>query len=426
MTTIRRGLQVARWAPAAALAAGTVLQHRTAVRSLARFRTERAAATHPEPASFVVFLPLLREQSQVGPLLDHMCAMDYPAGHFILVPLTTRETQNPTTQDVIDQWCDARTGEQQPRVVPLMLTTPGTRKADQLNLGVGRLDELFTLMPPTDHEFVLVLDADSRPSHDLLHQAAITATRNPASLAMQAFSVFRPCSASVWSSAFSVRHTARQVQTEIPRQWRNNDHFTVSRSPRFGYMIGHGEFFRRDLLTRWRFPNDSLIDDLVMGQALNLLAHRIEVVPSADLADGPATLAQRISQTRTWAHSQADVQAIAQSTQGLEPGAPVTGPFRMWARIGVQQALWIFQAVGTAASLVGGPGPSAAWAAALVLSASLEQRHARDFAETNAMPVTTAPLWAVAAASVLEGVGPLRSMVDRVTGRSTPMNKTER
>lgn len=414
--------------PSLLLAGATLAKVRSSRNASDWYRQARLTADEEASdtlsVNFVILLPLLREQSQVDGLLSHLSDLDYDSDRYVIVPVTAKEESSPSTSDVIQKWIsDNQTSVP---ITPLHLATHSSRKAQQLNFALRHLHPILDRMPAADLTYALVLDADSRPQRDLLKTAAHVATRSRPRV-MQAFSVYRaPRSDNPWAKAFSLHHTARQLQVEIPRQLHSNDKFRKSSRPRFGYIVGHGEFFEIDFITNWSFPEQPLIDDLVMGQALHLAAIPVEVVPTVDVADGPSSLRQRITQTKTWAAAQADWHSSVREAGRL--GRSLTTTQTIWsvARLVHQQSAWMGRLPGTMISLLGGWPTTVLWTSMLVAEALCEMRANRDFATMNDLTAEDAPLWAVVAASVCEPLGPLSHLAGSLTGRQTVMNKTER
>ncbi|HEY1365850.1 MAG TPA: glycosyltransferase [Gaiellaceae bacterium] len=278
-------------------------------------REDASPPAAPEPTlRFVVLVPLLREQAVVEPLLRRMEALDVSAlaSCTIAFITTAREdaASGPTTAEVLDQALRARGN---PRLVHVHCDSGGDRsKADQLTFALRELGLAGSRAADT---FVGVYDADSSPDPRTLTYVAARAAADPELRAIQQvplyFQNLRDARGprGLYLMARPLHNALFALTVEVPSMRRQPRVFAAPRrSPQrvlggwLSHGLGHGQFFRLDLLTDFGgFRPPSC--DTQLGHALAFCGVPIHAHPMLDVGETPDSVRVLIRQGVVWFNS---------------------------------------------------------------------------------------------------------------------------
>ena len=263
---------------------------------------------------FVILVPLLREQAAVQPLLERLSRLEYPREKLRVVLITTereKEADGPTTKELLAA------------LLPFMdevgflhvhcVGENDTCKADQLNFAMrqvgihgSRRDDLF----------IGVYDADSSPDPRILSYLADRIRKDPESKAFQQIPIYFQNTHAVQRSpggffllsrpfhnllfALTVELPEMHQQTLLAGKRRGSS--TRIFRGWLSHAIGHGEFFRIDVLTDLGgFVPPSC--DTQFGHALALTGIPLHPVGLLDVCETPDSVAVLMRQGVVWFNS---------------------------------------------------------------------------------------------------------------------------
>ena len=247
-----RGLAIAD----AIVGVGAIVKFWRGLSELECLEAPRASTTQPTVALLV---PLLDERAYVESIVVNLLSLDYDTS-LLRVVLITSEVEgdgNDSTHAV----CRRAIESSNARNIVLLHAPVGSpqRKATQLNFALEHL----AAQPP---DWVGVYDADSTPDPRSLTELAARARVEPWVQVFQQSPIYlnRWTERDRWMRAEAVLQSARSLCVEAPRIRRSGS----KQSPGYYYLIGHGQFFKYDLIAKCRFPVEPVIDDLPLGKAL--------------------------------------------------------------------------------------------------------------------------------------------------------------
>jgi hypothetical protein len=289
---------------------------RNAVRVVASIRWIARESRPPLPAadetapSFVILVPLLREQPLVERLVRRMGALEYAEARIVFITTAREDGSDGSTADVLEQVL-ARAGDA--RFVHLHCDT-GTdgSKADQLNFALARLGLARTHDPSV---FVGVYDADSSPDPRTLTYVAAKVRQTPGLTAIQQVPLYFQnvrdvrTARGLYLMARPVHNALFALTVEVPSMRRQPRVFA---SPRrslrrtlggwLSHGLGHGQFFRLDLVSELGgFQPPSC--DTQFGHALAFCGVPIHAHPMLDVGETPESARVLIRQGVVWFNS---------------------------------------------------------------------------------------------------------------------------
>ena len=297
-----------------------VVGARNVVRTLQSIRwIERESAPGPAPPkreralTFLILVPLLREQAIVERLLRRLEALDRSAAadYRVAFVTTSREAgAGASTAKVLDE---ALRNRGNPRFVHIQCDSGHDRsKADQLTFALGRLGLDGAL---DENVFVGTYDADSSPDPKTLRYIADRVRADPDLKAIQQVPLYfqnvrDPGSVRELYLMTRPLHNALFALTvEVPAMRRQPRVFAAPRRSLrriFGgwlsHGLGHGQFFRLDLLSDFGgFRPPSC--DTQLGHALAFCGVPIHAHPMLDVGETPESATVLTRQGVVWFNS---------------------------------------------------------------------------------------------------------------------------
>lgn len=259
--------------------------------------------------TFLLLVPVLREQSVIARTLEHFRAMELDAIDLrVMIVGTCRElrTDGSTTLDVVGQWLNSVAGTLQTNVCfdYCEAKDEGGDRASQLNWAVRRADEIGW----TNWSVVGVYDADSLPSRDSLVEAAkafssipgLDACQQPARFVRAANMMARNGENPVLV-ANALYQDTWTVINELPMWIGYSGKSVLGRgSCRHLYFIGHGEFLSRAAYEKFQFPEGEVTDGIQLGYRLGLAGALAAPLPVFCEDDVPHNLRVLVKQHKRW------------------------------------------------------------------------------------------------------------------------------
>jgi hypothetical protein len=307
----------------AALAAFTfclVVGARNAARTLRSIRwIERESAPGPAPAerdrspTFLILVPLLREQAIVERLLRRMEALDGSAASGLRVAFVTTSREDGDGASTAEVLEDALRRRRNPRFLHIRCQSGHDRsKADQLTFALRRLG----LEGAVDEDvFVGTYDADSSPDPRTLTYIADRVRADPDLKAIQQVPLYfqnirDPKSVrELYLMTRPLHNLLFALSVEVPSMRRQPRVFGAPRRSLrriFGgwlsHGLGHGQFFRLDLLSDlggFRPPSC----DTQLGHALAFCGVPIHAHPMLDVGETPESVTVLTRQGVVWFNS---------------------------------------------------------------------------------------------------------------------------
>jgi hypothetical protein len=274
------------------------------------------ALEQPTPAlRFVILVPLLREQPVVERLLRRMAALDgrAAADSRIAFVTTSREDGDGDVFSTAQVLTRALREHPDPRFVHLHCDTGTDRcKADQLNFAMGQLGLAGGRARDL---FVGVYDGDSAPEPATLTHIVARVRETPELKAIQQVPLYfqnlrNPSTLRELYLMCRPLHNALFALTvEVPCMRRQAGVFaSPRRSPRrvlgawLSHGLGHGQFFRLDILTDMRaFQPPSC--DTQLGHGLAFCGVPIQAHPMLDVGETPESVSVLMRQGVVWFNS---------------------------------------------------------------------------------------------------------------------------
>jgi cellulose synthase/poly-beta-1,6-N-acetylglucosamine synthase-like glycosyltransferase len=289
---------------------------RNLVRVVGSIRWIASEARAPLPTidesttSFVVLVPLLREQPLVERLVKRMGALDWTGCRIVFITTAREGDGDDSTAVAVGR---ALEREPDPRFVHVHCDTGrDTSKADQLNFA---LEELGLSGSRDRSVFVGVYDADSSPDPRTLKYLGARIRRLPELAAIQQVPLYFQNLRDVrgvrglYLMTRPLHNALFALTVEVPSMRRQPRVFA---SPRrsfrrvFGgwlsHGLGHGQFFRLDLVTEFGgFRPPSC--DTQFGHALAFCGVPIQAHPMLDVGETPESVRVLIRQGVVWFNS---------------------------------------------------------------------------------------------------------------------------
>jgi cellulose synthase/poly-beta-1,6-N-acetylglucosamine synthase-like glycosyltransferase len=327
--------------------------------SLRWIRDQQAVAEDAAPVEvdFVILVPLLREQAVVAQLVDRLAALHYPDDRLQIVLITTaRETpgQGPTTADTLAELLRKR-GERRFLHVHCNEGTD-TCKADQLNFALRRLGLLGERRTGV---FIGVYDADSSPDPRILRYLAWQIHLQKEAKAFQQVPIYFqnthriPRSVSgcyvlarpFHNALFALTMEVPEMRLQTLKAQNPSAAWAWFYPGWLSHAIGHGEFFRLDVLTDLGgFVAPSC--DTQFGHALAYAGIPLQPVPLLDVGQTPESARILFRQGIVWYNSLSTFWKTRRLVIQLAP--PGYRPFRaalMTARLLHSNLAWAFYPV---------------------------------------------------------------------------------
>jgi hypothetical protein len=291
---------------------------RNVVRTLSSIRwideEEASTPASVDPAlTFVVLVPLLREQSIVEGLLGRMEALDWSAAADYQVAFITTSREDGTGKTTADVLEHALRRSANPRFVHLHCDTGSdTSKADQLNFALRQLG----LTGARDQNvFIGVYDADSSPDPRTLTYLAARVQQTPDLKAIQQVPLYfqnvrdQRSVRGLYLMTRPVHNALFALTVEVPSMRRQPRVFAAPRrSARrvlggwLSHGLGHGQFFRLDVVSDFGgFQPPSC--DTQFGHALAFCGVPIHAHPMLDVGETPESVSVLMRQGVVWFNS---------------------------------------------------------------------------------------------------------------------------
>ncbi len=280
--------------------------------------------------NIMLLLPVLREERELPGLLNHILTIKYPPGKLHAIVITTErehfECNDPNCENVttiefakeLVEKLDYEIGSQ--FFVHIHYPRINGNKASQLNYAVSMFEQLYpTIMD--NNTYIGVYDADSRPDISTIAYIGWNASTTLAefgemppayqqvSLYIKNYLKLRKGIEGILLKLEGFYQTRWSLGYELPNYLRQD--YLLSRSrinpilaffgSRMCYMIGHGCFIRKDILSSvGGFPTYSPTEDISLGYILSYLKYPIRPVPFFDFCEVPESMIILFNQSKVW------------------------------------------------------------------------------------------------------------------------------
>ncbi len=299
------------------------------IRSVNRIRESQLKISHfkikkKEIPVIVLLIPALYEQSIICRTLDYFCKLKYPSKKLKIVVLTTNkeERSEETTSDIVKNYIPKLNQEaNEEKFIHLHYPQKSGGRAHQLNYAITKLDSIVQNYKD-ENLYIGVYDVDSFPdkrsliflARDALMYSKTYGQLPPIyqqpSLYLGNFSVLPNTINGFLQKAESLLQTRWSLGYEIPR-WNRQEELLIDKNQstllmalqrQLTYAVGHGEYFRFDILKKLGgFPTYlPVTDDLAIGEIASFLNIPTRVAPCFDLTQVPNNISVGIKQGSTW------------------------------------------------------------------------------------------------------------------------------
>ena len=281
----------------------------------------------PEDFPFIVLLiPVLSEQKIIRETLLHFSKLRYPKNRVKVIFITTQKEPlgKITTHEILEETIpdiNKAIGKKIFEVVHYPLSFGG--RAHQLNYAVSKLNSLVDEKIVESSTYIGVYDVDSLPDERSLEILAMSAVdhfkkhgvfpsiyQQPALYLGNIASLSRNLSGILLKTEGFIQ-TRWSLGYEIPR-WNREYSMLMNRTNpssmknlflrQLTYAVGHGEYFRLDVLRQLKlFPVYlPVTDDLAIGHIASFLSIPKLVIPCFDVTKVPRSVYANIKQAGTW------------------------------------------------------------------------------------------------------------------------------
>lgn len=390
------------------------------------------------PVSFVILIPVLREQNVIGETISHFERL---AGNCLDIHLCIAGTKreyatlkahgfSKSTREVVGEIVE-RSAFRENFTVDFFEADDEGRgdRATQLNHALNAYVEARGVV-----DVVGVYDADSRPTKTTLLEVAnrflenVGASYQQPAFFLDAANVMRQHRENPLLIANAIYQNTWSVISEIPMWVRYGQ--CDGRSRGNFYCIGHGEFFPLSVCKRFPFPEHQVTDGIQIGYRLSMSGERVDILYSHCNDDVPHNLVALIEQHKRWfggcmrlreAHRWCLANVGKSSFLVVADG--LWSQFR-WAFAANLYVLALVAAVFSA--MLGG----CHWLIALTLGLGSVYAYVLPICATCLTPIRCRvgllPFLLLPVAIYVKSVGPSLYILNRLTGRCNVYGKVER
>jgi cellulose synthase/poly-beta-1,6-N-acetylglucosamine synthase-like glycosyltransferase len=255
---------------------------------------------------FYIIIPALREQKVIKRTLDRINKIDYPKSKInIVVALDKKEKpiNGIKTKDVIEEYI--KTKNNNLNIFYTEYAGNEQKRSYQLN---SALNFIKNKVKNKKNTFIGVYDADSYPDLNVLKYIDFKARQDKNNIAFQQMinyllnfnKINKLKKFLLLSNAYY--QTMWNYCFEQEQYFKTNKRIDKKHSTLiFPYCMGHGEFFRLDMLSKiGGFPNNGPADGIQIGYILTAKNIKINPIPFDDYCESPEKLSVLYKQHTFW------------------------------------------------------------------------------------------------------------------------------
>ena len=274
-----------------------------------------------EKVYFYILIPALREQNVIEKTLKHISSFNYSKNKFeIIVALdkkeSSRKKDNLKTKDFINKFILEHKSK---NVKFIEYAGSAQKRAYQLNVALEYIKKNNT----HQHTFIGVYDADSHPDLDTLKYINYKYTQDNKKVAFQQNMNYLLNSHKIKHNVVLLANAYYQTMWnylfEINQFITTNRRILANKKSRFPpYCMGHGEFFKLEVLTRINgFSEIGPADGIQIGFTLTKNNIPIYPVPFEDYCESPESLITLYKQHTFWFFGNLTFYRILRSSKFL-------------------------------------------------------------------------------------------------------------
>lgn len=260
-------------------------------------------------SNILLLIPVLREQSIITKTIEHFIHMDVKNINLYIVIVGTKreiQTNSLSTLEIVQKWIN-KYRDMLPNNISVDFCQANDidgDRATQLNYAVQYIENKDRLKKI---DYIGVYDADSLPSQRTLQEVVdcfqsnsnLVACQQPVHFAKTAsdMAIKKENPILVANALYQSTWTAIR---ELPMwifYYRKNKNKV---SNRHLYLIGHGEFMKKDLHKNFQFPEYEITDGIQLGYRLGMSNQVVKPLHEFCNDDVPHSLLSLIKQHKRW------------------------------------------------------------------------------------------------------------------------------